>query len=229
MQTSLLIRPYPRLHLHWIPTRRRSSRQPLTKRQKAGRLSPLHTGYQPSRTPTECTFACYDASWGHLIILHFTVISSKRVVLASPDLTMNCWRNEEIITSLCNCKVYRDSLSFDTPCLILNMYIRGTCTIHEDNRTSVYNEHLRYITHNRCLRKAGNPKGWSQSAKAQWSRAFLHTVSQSQTTCLARLVGRLHSYHNLIPKCPSLSIQARPWAFEVSSPSSSIGPLFNIL
>ena len=45
-----------------------------------------------------------------------------------------------------------------------------------------------------------------------WIRAFLLTVSQSQTTCLARL----HSYHNLlIPKCPSPSIQAIPWAFEV--------------
>jgi hypothetical protein len=52
---SLLICPrYSRLHLHLIPTRRRWSRQLSTKRQKVGRRSPLHTGCQRSRTPTEC-------------------------------------------------------------------------------------------------------------------------------------------------------------------------------
>ena len=58
----LLICPYSRLHLHWIPTQRRSSRQPSTKQQMAGWLSPLHTGYQPSRTLTKFTFACYNMS-----------------------------------------------------------------------------------------------------------------------------------------------------------------------
>ena len=45
---------YSRLHLHLIQTRRRSSRQPLTKRQRVGRPSPSHTDCQPYRTLTEC-------------------------------------------------------------------------------------------------------------------------------------------------------------------------------